>query len=458
LLAIAIARAARQHGPARELTMADDVVTLDEVIVEAPAQGISDKDRRRLFLFGGALMLLISFSDPSVGLTSIPVSFFLKNRLHLAAHDLALFRVITGVPLFLSFVFGFVRDRWSAMGRSDSGLLILFGTATALVYAVLTFLSPTYGVLLWGLVVATSAFQLVLSAAAGLLSTIGQQRAMAGQVGALMNIASTAPVIASALLGGLLSDYLEGRGSISAARTLFLIAAGLLLGVALVGVLRPRALFGVARAQGESSHFFQDVVRLLRHRPIYPILLLQVLWQFSPAFGVVLQYHMANDLHGTDFQWGLWNALFFGSFVPVFVGYGFLCQRFPLKGLLWFGFILATLQAAPLLVVHTAVGALIAAVPMAIIGGLAQGALTDLAIRACPSRLQGTMMMLFATSFYAVGWRIGDLIGSDLYDHHGGFYTTVWAQMLIYLLILPVLLMVPRHLLSTRDGEALEAG
>ncbi len=438
--------------------MADDVVTLDEVIVEAPAQGISDKDRRRLFLFGGALMLLISFSDPSVGLTSIPVSFFLKNRLHLAAHDLALFRVITGVPLFLSFVFGFVRDRWSAMGRSDSGLLILFGTATALVYAVLTFLSPTYGVLLWGLVVATSAFQLVLSAAAGLLSTIGQQRAMAGQVGALMNIASTAPVIASALLGGLLSDYLEGRGSISAARTLFLIAAGLLLGVALVGVLRPRALFGVARAQGESSHFFQDVVRLLRHRPIYPILLLQVLWQFSPAFGVVLQYHMANDLHGTDFQWGLWNALFFGSFVPVFVGYGFLCQRFPLKGLLWFGFILATLQAAPLLVVHTAVGALIAAVPMAIIGGLAQGALTDLAIRACPSRLQGTMMMLFATSFYAVGWRIGDLIGSDLYDHHGGFYTTVWAQMLIYLLILPVLLMVPRHLLSTRDGEALEAG
>jgi hypothetical protein len=182
-----------------------------------------------------------------------------------------------------------------------------------------------------------------------------------------------------------------------------------------------------------------------------------VLWQFSPAFGVVLQYHMANDLHGTDAQWGLWNALFFGSFVPVFVGYGFICQRIALNRLLWVGFGLAAFQAAPMLIVHTAKGALIAAVPMAVIGGLAQAALTDLAIRACPSRLQGTMMMLFTTSFYAFGWRVGDLIGSDLYDHHGGFYTTVWAQIGVYLLILPLLLLVPKHLMSTRDGEVLES-
>jgi hypothetical protein len=110
-----------------------------------------------------------------------------------------------------------------------------------------------------------------------------------------------------------------------------------------------------------------------------------------------------------------------------------------------------------MLIVHTAKEALIAAVPMAVIGGLAQAALTDLAIRACPSRLQGTMMMLFTTAFYYFGWRVGDLIGSDLYDHHGGFYTTVWAQIGVYMLILPLLLLVPKHLMATRDGEALEA-
>ena len=441
---------------AEDITI-EQIAIVEEVTIAAPEPGLSDKDRRSLFLFGGALMLLISLADPSIGLTSIPISFFLKNRLHLTAHEQALFRIITGVPLFMSFVFGFLRDRWSPFGRGDSGLLILFGVTTASIYVALTFLTPTYGVMLWGLVAATSAFQLVFSAASGLISTIGQQRAMAGRMGALMSIGQTAPVIVSALLGGVLSDLLEGQGATTAARILFLISAALLLGVALVGFLRPRALFGAASAERSTDHFFKDVARLLRHRPIYPILLIQVLWQFSPAYGVVLQYHMSNTLHGSDFQWGLWNALFFGSFVPVFVGYGFLCQRFALKGLLWVGFTLAVFQAAPLLIVHTATGALIAAVPMAIIGGLAQGALVDLDIRACPSKLQGTMMMLFATSFYYFGWRIGDLIGSELYDHHGGFYATVWAQMFIYLLILPLLLLVPKHLLSTRDGEALEA-
>jgi MFS family permease len=273
----------------------------------------------------------------------------------------------------------------------------------------------------------------------------------------MMNIGQTAPVIISAVLGGVLSQFLEGQGATTAARVLFLIAAGLLLTVALVGALRPRTLFDAAHRERSSDHVFQDIVRLLRHRPIYAVLAIQVLWQFSPAYGVVLQYHMANDLHGTDAQWGLWNALFFGSFVPVFVGYGFICQRFPLNRLLWVGFFLAAFQAAPMLIVHTAKEALIAAVPMAVIGGLAQAALTDLAIRACPSRLQGTMMMLFTTAFYYFGWRVGDLIGSDLYDHHGGFYTTVWAQIGVYMLILPLLLLVPKHLMATRDGEALEA-
>jgi len=33
----------------------------------------------------------------------------------------------------------------------------------------------------------------------------------------------------------------------------------------------------------------------------------------------------------------------------------------------------------------------------------------------------------------------------------------VWATIAIYALILPVLLLVPKRLIATRDGEALEA-
>ena len=113
-------------------------------------------------------------------------------------------------------------------------------------------------------------------------------------------------------------------------------------------------------------------------------MLIQMLWQFAPAAGIVLQYHITNTLHASDAQWGLWNAIFLGSFLPVFVLYGFLCQRVRLSRLLWFGFGLAVFQMVPLLFVKTAVGALIAAVPMGVIGGIGQASLVDLAIRSAP--------------------------------------------------------------------------
>jgi len=332
---------------------------------------------------------------------------------------------------------------------------LVFGVATGLIYGTIGLLNPSYTVLLIGLFVATAAFQIVGSAAAGMISTIGQQQAMAGQMGSLFSFAITLPFAVSYLVGGLLSDMLESRDAVTAARILFFIAAGLMAAIAVFGLVRPRALFGVANTQRPTDHFMQDAVRLLKHWPVYPVVMIQLLWQFAPGAGIVLQYHMSNALHGTDTQWGAWNAIFLGSFLPVFVLYGFLCQRVRLSRLLWFGFGLAVIQMVPLLFVKTAVGALIAAVPMGVIGGIGQAALTDLAIRSCPKGLQGTMMMLFNTAVYFIAVRFGDLFGAYLYERRGGFVTAVVATIIVYALILPILLLIPKRLIATTDGEAL---
>jgi hypothetical protein len=440
--------------------MTGEVVMLEEaaILPAASAPLVADPRRLGLYLFGGALMLLVNLADPAVGLANIPISFFLKNRLHLAAHEQAIFRLWIAVPLFLSFAFGFLRDRWSPFGAGDRGHLILFGLLTAAIYVTVAFLPPVYGVLMGGVIVATGAFQVVLGAGNGLLSTIGQQQAMAGRMSVLLGVASTAPAIASNVGGGLLSQFLEGKGAVGAARVLFLISAAIMLAIVTLALCRPRALFNVAHVERSTDHFFQDIGRLARHWPVYPVILIQILWQFAPASGLVLQYHMTDALHGSDLQWGLWNAVFLGSFVPVFVAYGFLCQRFQLGWLLWVGFILAVFQMVPLLFVKTAWGAVIAAAPMGLIGGLGQAALTDLVIRSCPPRLQGTMMLLWGITIYFIAVRFGDLLGTQIYDHGGGFYVAVWATIGIYALILPVILLVPKRLLATRDGEALEAG
>lgn len=413
---------------------------------------------RRLQVLGycAVLLLLMNLAAPYSGLIGIPVVFFLKNRLHLGANQLAQFNLWVGIPLYVSFVFGFLRDRWSPFGYGDRGHLVLFGTISAAIYGVVAFVSPTYALLLAGLLVVTISVQLVASAANGLISTIGQHHLMAGQASTVFNVANTLPALA-AFFGGLLSDSLEGTAAVTAARILFLVAAVLMTGTALLGALGPRWLFAETPApEAEPHSFFTDIARLVRHWPVYPPLLMLILWDFGPAIGTALQYHLANELHATDAQVGAWYALFFGFNVPTMLLYGWLCQYIRLSRLLFIGTVLAVSQMLPLLLVHTANGALIAAVIMGLLGGLASGAYVDLAIRSCPERLQGTMMMLVVTVYW-IAVRFGDLWGTDLYEHGGGFVTAIWASTAVYALILPLLLLAPKHLTATADGEAAKA-
>src|SRR5204863_8303638 len=131
-----------------------------------------------------------------------------------------------------------------------------------------------------------------------------------------------------------------------------------------------------------------------------------------------------------------------GGFIPVFVLYGWLAQRFRLGTLLWVGAILAVPQMASLLFIRSANDALLAAIPMGLLGGIGQAAFTDLAMRSCPKGLEGTMMMLFLSLFW-VSSRLGDLWGADLYQNHGGYNVTLWATIAVYAAILLVVPFVP---------------
>ncbi|HZZ90289.1 MAG TPA: MFS transporter [Caulobacteraceae bacterium] len=405
-----------------------------------------------MLAYCGALLLLFNFAAPYAGLIGIPISFLLKNKLHLDARQLAQFNLWIGIPLYVSFLFGFLRDRWSPFGAGDRGHLVLFGLASAAIYIACAFIEPTYGALLAGLLIVTVSVQLVAGAANAIVTEAGQRHAMTGQASAVYNISACLPAVA-AFFGGMLSDWLEGQGTVSAARLLFLVGAGLMVATAALGAAGPRWLFAEARATplGRTSPL-EDVRRLLGARAIYPPLIMLILWSFGPAIGTALQYHLANELHASDAQVGAFYALFFCANIPALMLYGFLCQRFALRRLLLIGTLLAVTQMAPLLFVHSANGALVAAVAMGLIGGMASGAYTDLAMRSCPAGLQGTMMMLVVTTYW-ISVRFGDLWGTDIYERHGGFGIVIAVTTGIYALIFPLLWLAPRRLTDTSDGE-----
>jgi energy-converting hydrogenase Eha subunit C len=313
---------------------------------------------------------------------------------------------------------------------------------------------PTRVVLFAGLFAVTCTIQVVASAANGLVSTIGRQRLMSGQVSTVFSLATWLPVTAATAIGGVLSEFLERRGAAEAARLLFAGGALLCLAIALFGARGPRALFAAARPEGPAGlDLLADVRRLLAHGPIWAPLILLLLWNFSPGSGVVLTYHLANALHASDAQVGAWYAIFYGASLPPYAFYGWLCRRVRLARLLLIGTLIAVPQMIPLLFIRSPEGALLAAIPMGLVGGIASAAYVDLAVRSAPAGLQGTMMMLVATVFWVAG-RFGDVLGTQLYDREGGFATAVIATTIVYAFMLPTLILAPRRLTATADGEA----
>lgn len=409
--------------------------------------------RLRIFAYLGTLIVLLGFGSPHGGLIDTPVTFFLKNRLHLSAHATTIFRLLGATPLFVAFVFGFVRDTFNPLGRRDRGFLILFGSLTAVVYAVFAFVPISYGGLLAGLILANASFLFVWSAQNGLTSALGQQHVMSGRISAAWNIFHYVPVVTAYFLGGVLSQAIEGEKAATAARVLFLAGATIMAGVALFGLWRPASVFDNLRGERlPGASRWDDLKRLARHGPIWPALTVWLLWSFAPGSSTPLAYFMQNRLHATDAQWGEWNALFLGGLIPTFLLFGWLCQKLPLRTILLWATLAAIPQFVPLAFIHTVPQALAAAVVIGLLGGCASAAYLDLVIRCTPPGLQGTVMMLYWALFF-VADRFGDVLGGVLYDRFHNFNACVIAITVVYALILPILWLVPRRLTSTRDGE-----
>ena len=417
---------------------------------------LSKLAREEISLYLGILVFLLAFGDPAGGLINIPISFFLKNKLHLTAQQLADFRLVAAIPVYLSFIFGFIRDIWNPFGMRDRGFMLLFGASTAGLYVVFAFTPISFATLLIANLLLTTSFLFVASAQTGLTSTIGQQHAISGQLSAVWNVFSSIPNTAAFLVGGSLSAMLEGENAERAARMLFLGGAAIMALVAAYAALRPKCVFDNLRKERIGAvEPVKDIRRLIRHWPIYPALLIWTLWSFAPGSETPLQYYLQNTLRGSDAAWGQWNAIVEVSYIPTFIVFRLLCRRFPLKNLLFWGTIIAVPQMVPLLLVHSATTALIAAVIMGLMGGVATAAYLDLIIRSCPAGLQGTILMT-STALSVIVSRIGDVFGTALYQEYGRFTICVVAVTVVYALILPTLMLIPKDLVVTADGQKLQ--
>jgi hypothetical protein len=159
----------------------------------AAPSALPASERTRILIYLGMLLVLLGFGSPGGGLIGLPISFLLKNKLHLKAHEMAIFGLIAGAPSYVSFLFGFARDTWNPFGMRDRGFMVLFGGLCAAVYLLFAFTPVTYQSLLVAYLLLGTSFLFVSSAQNGLTSAIGQQHLMSGQISAAVNIFGSLP-------------------------------------------------------------------------------------------------------------------------------------------------------------------------------------------------------------------------------------------------------------------------
>ena len=404
----------------------------------------------QVFLYFAPLTLFVALVSPVGYLIDFTTAYMLKDQLHASVSQVAVFRFLTGIPTYFAIIFGLTRDIWSPFGLRDRGYFLLFGAATALLFVALAFTPLSYTALLAGMLLAMLFGRFLAAAHQGLLALTGQEKQMSGRLVVVWQIMAYVPDIIGALASGWVADNLKPRET-------FLIAAGLAAALALMGLWKPAAVFRGAYEQplARGTSLWGDIKRLVRHRAIYPAVLVNCMFQFSPGSNTPLQFYLTDKLHASREIYGAYYAVFVAAFIPMFFLYGWLCKRVPLSKLLWWGTIITIPQMIPLALIHSPLLAVVLAAPIGMMGGIAGASYYDLSIRSCPPGLQGTLMMLVA-GFFQLSYRGGDWLGAKLYalsPTHGFLYCVI-ATTAVYALILPVLLLIPKGLIATRDGEA----
>ena len=408
-----------------------------------PARDIdaNEGDAERLVLYFSALTALLAFAAPT-GLASLPVAFFLKDRLHLDAEGLALFGLITNLPLLLGFVFGLIRDH-HVFGLRDRGYLAAGALLGALFYMTLVRGSVSYVQLTITIVLASSAFQMASTSLQASMTIAGKRRLMTGRLSGVTYAALVVPQVVTALAGGWLASHVSPRAT-------FAIVAVVSCAI-LYEAFRPTLQIAEAPVRSSLRETLQTAGAMLRERSLRIVIVILFFTSFSPGWVTPLFYFFTSHLKMTSEAFGVYVAVLFGMEAVGAVLYAWLCKRMTLEELLWYVTIINVASTPLPYWVHTVSQAMIVSAIAGFAFGMANATYFDLLMRSCPKDLEGTGRMLGSSAFFIAQFG-ADLLGSALYERNG-FGLCMILSTLATVLVFPMLLALPRALIATRDGE-----
>ncbi|MGH7322119.1 MAG: MFS transporter [Candidatus Rokuibacteriota bacterium] len=366
------------------------------------------QDIRRLVVFFAAVYFVQGFAEPMAGLAAQPIFFLLKDELRLSAAETATFLALVGLAWNVKPLYGLISDLLPLGGSRRRSYLLATTAMAALGWLALGLLPGyPYGLTLviLGLTGLGLAFTDVLCDA--VMVEEGKPRGLTGRFQSIQ----WAAIYAASLVAGIGGGYLSAH--VSYARTFLLVGLFPALSFAASAYTVREAPARVDRSTVRAT--LGALGEGVRSRPLWLAAAFIFLWNFSPSFGVPLEFYMIDVLGITKIQLGLLATLSSAGAMVGAVLFGRYARGVPLRRLLN---VAVAIGVVGTLAYYGLVGwwsAVVLNVTVSLVSMAALLAILDLAARAVPSRAEGTFFAALM-SVDNIGTTGATWLGGQLYD------------------------------------------
>jgi MFS family permease len=361
-------------------------------------------EARRLAL----IFAVVYFAQGMWYLPILPITFLLKETLHLSASQTADFFAITVIPWLIKPGYGLLSDFVPLFGRRRQSYFLLTTGLAAVMGCLLSTLG-TYSY--WQVALYFTLMGLGLAFTDVLIDAMmvesGQRLALTGPFQAIQWAAISAASMVVGIAGGRLAEH-------STLSVTFLVATFFPLMSFGIGVWAIREA-RLPAAERDFHTTWQAIRGAMGSRHLWMVAGFLFFYTFSPSFGPALVYYSTDTLHFSKTFLGDLESLTYASGVGGAALYFSFARSIPLRRLLHFAIAAGVLSTLAYFGYVNRTAAIGIALVFGSVAMVIQLTFLDLAAKACPKQVEGTFFALLM-SIDNGGSQLSQNVGGRLYD------------------------------------------
>lgn len=405
---------------------------------------------RRIMMLVGIGYLFLNFGNHRDGIMGLAIKAILKDQLHLEPTKIAAFSVIASMAWYFKPLAGLLTDNFPLLGTRRKGYLVVSALLAGVLWIFLAIIPTSYGSMLTLLVIINIGLVIGQTTLGGLLVQYGQEYKATGQMSAMRSASENLGLLVSALVSGWIASHFVRPGMAIAGVLLFVLA-----GFFVKFHHEPRVTIPNTGAAKATLLQFKN---LFSSRTLWIATVFWMLVRFNPGFNTPLFFHQTDHLKLSLEFIGFLQFIHFGTALIGSLAYIYLCRRYPLRTLLYFGVTLSVLSAFCYLGYNSKLGAVLVESAAGLGMAMTSLAILDLLARSTPKGCEALGYALIF-SFGNISFFMSDFFGSSWFEKFGNSFTPmVWINSGTSALVLLIIPFLPKSLVAHTDGQPSAVG